>query len=87
VAQLVQYGTFPLQSLLLLLRVHLLHGVRRLAHVSLVGIRQERAWPGQGPKDDLDVNWVKTLHTYVLNIYSRIPGTQPQEHEYRIPPV
>ena len=25
-------------------------------------------------------------HTYVLNTYSRIPGTQPHEYEYRISP-
>jgi len=26
------------------------------------------------------------LGTYVLNRYSRIPGTQPHEYQYRIPP-
>jgi len=29
------------------------------------------------------ISWCRS---YVLNTYSRIPVTQPQEYEYRIPP-
>jgi len=37
-----------------------------------------------GPLDD---EWCMGLGPYLLNRYSRIPGTQPQEHEYRISPA
>jgi len=52
-------------------------GAARREHVAAVedatvGLAQLEAWGGWG--------------YYVLNRYSRIPGTQPHEYEYRIPP-